>query len=532
MQVQHISYQKTGYFSKIMCDYLNEDPQLKPYYGNFPTIEGFKKQVASRIASNIDTSEKREVLASVLLKQCKNLLLSDLTISNIQLLKFKNTFTITTGHQLNIFSGPLYFLYKIISTINLTKELKAEFPENNYVPVYWMATEDHDFEEINYFNFKGKKLVWNRKDGGPVGRFSTDGMDAFFEAFATQLGTSKNAEYLKKLFQKSYIEHATLTEATRFLVNELFGEYGLVIIDGDDAELKQQFVPFIKAELFEQQSFKKVSETNNLLAVNYKIQVNPREINLFYIKDHLRERILFENDIFKVNNTAITFSKSEIEQELTLHPERFSPNVLIRPLYQEVVLPNLCYIGGGGEMAYWLQLKSFFDEVHVPFPILLLRNSALLVSEKQEDKLERLHLKMDDLFLKQNDLINKRVKELSDISIDFTPQREHLKQQFLGLKEIALQTDASFIGAVNAQEKKQLNGLDALEKRLLKAQKRKLSDEIERITLLQNELFPKGSLEERTKNFSELYLEMGSSLIPGLFNSLHPLELQFTVIAL
>ena len=532
MQVQHIPYQQTGYFSKLMCDYLNEDPQLQLFYGNFPNLEGFEKQLANRSASKIDTSDKREVLASVLVSQCNELKLSDLTISNIQLLKFENTFTITTGHQLNIFSGPLYFLYKIISTINLTKQLKEEFPENNYVPVYWMATEDHDFEEVNYFNFKGKKLVWNRADGGPVGRFDTKGMDTFFEAFAAQLGTSKNAEYLKQLFQKSYVKHSTLTEATRYLVNELFGEYGLVIIDGDDVKLKKQFVPYIKTELFEQKAFEKVSETNELLEKTYKIQVNPREINLFYIQDGLRERILFENDIFKVNNTSITFSKNEIENELVQHPERFSPNVLMRPLFQEVILPNLCYIGGGGEMAYWLQLKSFFDEVKVPFPILLLRNSALLMSEKQEDKLERLGLTIEELFLSQNDLINKRVKELSDISIDFTPQREHLQQQFDALKEIALQTDASFLGAVNAQEKKQLKGLDTLEKRLLKAQKRKLSDEIERITLLQNELFPKGNLEERTKNFSEVYLEMGNGLIPRLFNSLHPLELEFSVITM
>jgi len=313
-------------------------------------------------------------------------------------------------------------------------------------------------------------------------------------------------------------------------VNELFGEYGLVIIDGDDTQLKQQFIPIIKDELLNNISFKEVSNTNSELGKNYKIQVNPREINLFYLKDNLRERIIFEDNSFKVNNTTLAFSKDELLEEVTNYPERFSPNVIMRPLFQETILPNLCYIGGGGELAYWFQLKDYFKTVDTPFPILLLRNSVLLASGKQLLKSDKLTISLEELFVKQEYLIAKKVKEISKIEIDFSEQKKHLEQQFINLKELAKQTDISFLGAVNAQEKKQLNGISNLEKRLLKAQKRKLSDVVERIIKLQNELFPNQSLEERTRNFSEIYLELGSEFIPMLLETLEPLKLQFSVI--
>jgi len=528
MKIHHIPFQKTGYFSNLMGDYLDKHSNLNEFYGNFPNLAGFKNQIELKKKSF--QNDKRKVLTKSLYKQYSSVKISVRTNGNIQLLENESSFTITTGHQLNIFTGPIYFLYKIVSTINLAKQLKGEFPKNNFVPVYWMATEDHDFEEINYFNFQGRKVVWDKESSGAVGRLNTKGFDAVFKAFSQQLGNSVNETFIKELFSKAYLEHKNLTDATRYLVNELFGEYGLVIIDGDDCVLKEQFSQNVKNELLNNTSFKLVSETNEKLGVNHPIQVNPREINLFYLKENLRERIVFEDNMFKINNTNIAFSEEEILSELAKYPDRFSPNVIMRPLYQETILPNLCYIGGGGELAYWLQLKAYFEAENTPFPILLLRNSVMLASEKQLLKLRKLTISLEEIFYKQDDLINDKVKEISEVIIDFSEQKQFLNDQFQSLKELAKQTDPSFLGAVNAQEKKQLNGLDKLEKRLLKAQKRKLSDIVERIKLVQNELFPNQSLEERTLNFSEFYIEMGEELIPMLIDMLNPLNLEFAVI--
>lgn len=532
MPTDCIPFRATGYFSDFICDYLDQKPELKPLYNRFPTLENFKAQIEEKLKSG-HLERSRKVLSKTLTNQYTTIEASELTLNNIDSLKSENTFTITTGHQLNLFTGPLYFLYKIISTINLTEQLKSEYPDYNFVPMYWMASEDHDFDEINFFNFKGKKIQWNSDQTGAVGHFNTNRLEDVYEVVASEFGSGKFAEQLKAWFKNAYLNHDNLADATRYLANELFGEYGLVVIDADDKELKSLFIPQMKNELLEQTAFKTVSETNNTLEkLGLKIQVNPREINLFYIHNGLRERIVFEDSIFKVLETEITWNKEELLNHLQEYPERFSPNVIMRPLYQEVILPNLCYIGGGGEMIYWLQLKSNFEAQDVTFPMLLLRNSALVKTKKQAEKLEKLNISDADLFLNRNSFINKKVRQISNIDIDFSDQIKFLNQQFKDLYQLAEQTDKSFLGAVKAQEVKQIKGLKQLEKRLLKAQKRKLKDHIERCTELQEQLFPGQSLQERNTNFSELYLEFGDDLISELKKYLQPLEDEFAVITL
>lgn len=532
MDVDCLPFKETGYFSRLICDYLDGKEELKPFYNRFPTLGNFQEQIAEKAEQFQQGS--RDILYESLSKQYTGFEVSKLTQDHIKQLKEPITFTVTTGHQLNLFTGPLYFLYKIVSTINLAKQLKKEYPRYNFVPVYWMATEDHDFEEINYFNYAGKKIQWNKEAMGAVGHLSTEGLDDVLEIFAAELGTFRNAETLKKLFSEAYTGHGTLTAATRYLANALFGEYGLVIVDGDDTALKRQLVPYVKKDIFETLSFTRVSESVAALkevSDGYAIQVNPREINYFYLLEGIRERIIEEKGRYLVNDTGISWNKSDLLKELDTHPERFSPNVIARPLYQEVILPNLCYIGGGGEIAYWLELRAMFETMGVAFPMLLLRNSALVISRKQQAKLERMKLRVGDLFLRQNSLINKKIREISNIDIDFSPQKDRLEEQFKGLYDLAERTDASFLGAVKAQEVKQKKGLDHLEKRLLKAQKRKLRDHVSRLTQIQNELFPGQSLQERNQNFSELYLERGPSFIPELLEALDPLHLEFSVLS-
>lgn len=532
MENKHISYKETGYFSKIMLDYLDEKESINTFYNRFPKLDNFEAQFEEK--QEHFSLEQRLVLVSSLKKQYANTDLSESTYHNINKLKSTNTFTITTGHQLNLFSGPLYFLYKIVSVINLCKELKNKYPKQNFVPIYWMASEDHDFEEIQYFNFKDQKINWEKKASGAVGRLNTEGLDEVYKEFSSLLNSGKNADELRCLFKEAYLQHDNLADASRYLVNTLFSSYGLVVVDGDDNSLKKLFKPYVLKELKEKVTFKEVKKTNEkLTTAGYPIQVHARDINLFYIGDNYRERIEKYDKNFIVNNTSLNFSSAEdVIKNTEETNDVISGNALLRPLYQEVILPNLCYVGGGGELAYWMQLKSVFNEFKVPFPMLLMRNSALLVSEKQLQKANKLNINIDELFLSQNELISKKINERSEVDFNFDNKREQLIQNFKELKKLTLQTDPSFEGAVNAQEKKQLNGLNYLEKRLLKAEKRRMKDVVTRIELLQNELFPNQSLEERQLNFSDYYETHGASLINILLDSLNPLEPYFTVIKL
>ena len=535
MQSQQISYRDTGFVSKMICDLFEGKESLSAFYGNMPTVDNFKLQLLDK-QKNF-TQNQREILVSSLVSQYGSLLQKGSPVDvNIQRLALPNTFTITTGHQLNLMTGPLYFLYKIISTLNLCKTLKKAHPEFNFVPIYWMATEDHDFDEISFFNFNRKNFKWDREKAGAVGRFSLDGLEPLFALFDKELGSSSSAQEIKNLIKKSYLSSSSLTEATRKLVHELFQPEGLVILDGDDRPLKQVFIPKMKEELLSSSCQTEVEKTISKLQLEYDSeyvpQVNPREINLFYLTDADRLRLVRTPNGFSDADSTMSWTQIELLLELQETPDRFSPNVLMRPLYQETILPNLCYIGGGGELAYWLELKAYFESQKVPFPILLHRNAAVLVPRKLADKIEHLQLTPADVFLKRSSLINKKVRQISNIDLDLQPFKKALEEQFVHLESLVLETDASFEGAVKAQQVKQFKGIDNLEQRLLKAQRRKLADQVQRLTLLRDALFPNESLQERTVNFSEFYLEYGSEILSLLSKQLDPLSLKFDWIVL
>lgn len=499
-------------YTPLMQRLLQSDVTLEDFHNGLYSISAAHEFAKGRAASF--EINQRKVLADAVKNQYKHIATTDAVAANIKALANPNAVTLTTGHQLNIFTGPLFFWYKILNVIDAAEKLQKADSTHHYVPVFWMASEDHDLEEINHFFLGEQKVHWNAPAEGAVGRMSTGNFQDVHGKLKSMWSGSSTGNELLELFASCYVEEQNLAVATRKLVHKLFGKYGLVIIDGDSPELKSFFAPIIKKELTEKTTFNTVFSTNKVLSkkvVNYKPQVNPREINLFYLTNNKRVRLVETKDGFATADEKYHWKVSEILVEVDEHPERFSPNALMRPLYQECILPNIAYVGGGGELAYWLQLKKTFEAFEVSFPLLQHRISVLLMHEKQVKKCATLALPLQDLFLSKASFINKRVRQISDIDIDFSFQREVLKKQFAELRDLAEQTDKSFLGAVNAQEKKQLNGLDTLEKRLLKAQRIKLQDQIIRITDIQNKLFPNGKLQERTAHFSEFLEDEGIS---------------------
>ena len=494
---------QSGVYSPLMQHLLHLDKSLLPFHNGLVSDSTAQKAAQNRVASF--SNENRKVLVDAIQNQYKHLTQKEEVETNLKLLKNANTVTVTTGHQLNIFTGPLFFWYKILDAINTAERMQQTDPSHHYVPVFWMASEDHDFEEINHFYLGEQKVRWEAKSEGPVGRIPTKTLNEMYVQLEPFWNKTQSGKELLSLFAECYLNESNLANATRKLVDQLFGKYGLIIVDGDDYALKSLFSSEITKEIGEQKIYKSVLKTDKALAKaipNYKPQVNPREINLFYIIDDKRLRIVKNEKGYATNDGIHVWSFTELASEIQSYPERFSPNALMRPLYQEFILPNIAYIGGGGELAYWLQLKATFEAFDISYPLLQHRPSVLLMSQKQVKKCTNLNIPLQDLFLTKASFINKRVRQISNIDIDFTPQRNVLMTHFESLKELAKQTDASFLGAVNAQEKKQLKGLENLEKRLLKAQRIKLEDEIIRATDIQNALFPNGKLQERTAHFS------------------------------
>ncbi|PYF74478.1 bacillithiol biosynthesis cysteine-adding enzyme BshC [Pedobacter nutrimenti] len=526
MLAKYISYQDTHSFSSVVLDYVEGKRVLDPFYSFRPDLNGFEQALNSRKMIG-----DRTVLLQALEKQYAGMVLSNPLKTNLGLLAEEKTFTITTGHQLNIFTGPLYFIYKIVTAINLARELKQQFPDCNFVPVYWMATEDHDFEEINHLRVEDKMLTWKKQASGATGRLNPKDITEVLQAYKGYLGISENGKKLSELVDRAYSNHSNLSAATRELVNGLFGNEGLICIDADDRALKQQFAAIIAADVTQQHSFREISRSNQALEnAGYKAQVNPREVNFFYMTDQLRERIIYENDTYKVLNTALTFTQEELMQEIKDYPERFSPNVVMRPLYQEVILPNLAYIGGGAEVTYWLQLKSNFDHYHVPYPVLMLRNSALVIDAQSARKMHILGISHQSLFQSNETLKNEWIKShVHNLALSLEDERRSVSAIFDHIKLDAFKIDKTLSPSTDAAKTRTLKLIDNLEKKMLRAEKRKHATSLNQIDALKNKLFPSGVLQERVVNIAPMYVLYGDDFIQSLLKSFKPLDHQFTV---
>jgi len=309
LDLNKISYKDTGRFNQLILDYLNQNKDLNEYISHFPNEENFIHQIKSKSANNID----RLLLYNVIKAQNNNISLSEISDKNIELLKDKNTFTVTTGHQLCLFTGPLYFIYKIASTINLVDRLRTKYLQYNFVPIFWLASEDHDFKEINSINLFNQKIDWDSDQSGAVGRMILEGVNSSIEQIQNILGDSDNAQRLINIFNKAYNKNNNLSQATRVLINELFGTYGLLIIDGDDVLLKQQISDVIENDINQSRFYNIIKKSSEKIAIKYNAQAYVRPINFFKLSDDKRIRITDKEDV----------------DSIIKNPQIYSPNVYL-----------------------------------------------------------------------------------------------------------------------------------------------------------------------------------------------------------
>ncbi len=524
---KQIAYEATGSFSKMVLDYVKGDEQLQPFYAQPVSLDGIKKTIEAREAFASD----RKLLVNVLQKHYANANPTAAQLSNIQQLANSNCFTVTTAHQPNIFTGHLYFIYKILHAIKLCEKLKAEMPENDFVPVYYMGSEDADLDELGHIYINANKHEWKTNQTGAVGRMKVDkALIQMLDAIEGEITVHPFGKEIIDQMRSCYVEGSTIEQATFKLVNALFGEYGLIILLPDDAAYKKAFITVVEKELRTQFSHSIVEATASQFPKQYKVQASGRALNLFYLKDDRRDRIEKNADYFKVTDTEISFTESEIMLELETYPERFSANVILRPVFQEMILPNIAFIGGGGEIAYWLELKQVFDAANVPYPVLVLRNSFLLVEKNYAIKTNSLGFEVTDLFKPENELMNVLVKKNSQVQLSLEKERQSIKTFYAHLRNTAGAVDTTLQPHTEALEKMALRKIDALEKKMLRAEKKKFEAQQRQLHKLKGNLFPHDSLQERIENFMPFYAKWGNNFIKTIYDNSLPMEQEFVIL--
>lgn len=508
-----IPYTATGYFSDIICDYLKEAPAIRPYYQHPVSLDGLEAAIQARSAFATD----RPTLVKALEEQYAAVSHSDKVDANIKLLLQENTFTITTAHQPAIFTGNLYFVYKILHAIRLASYLKEQWPDKEFVPVFWMGNEDADLEELGKIYLGGEKLVWNTKQTGAVGKMNTKGLDLLINRIEGELAVQPFGAELVQLLKDAYLKSPDIETATFKLVHKLFEKFGLVVVIASGASLKERMLSVFSDDLFHEKPSAIVQDTLSSLGKSYKIQAQPREINLFYLKDDRRDRIIKREDGQGFTAGEWQFTQQEMEAELKANPDRFSPNVILRGLFQASVLPDIAFIGGGGETAYWLELKDLFVHYAVPFPVLLLRNSFLLIERKWDELLLKTGFSARDLFASEQELMNRLVKKESGDRILLQSELQAAEAFYADLRAKAAAIDASLAQHTEALEVKAIKPLRELEKKMLRSEKRKFEATERQLKKLKEALFPLKSLQERIENFMPYYAKWGPAFIDQLY---------------
>ena len=524
---KHIPFSSTHVFSKLINDYLEGKGNAMDFMQYAPNVDGYKAAIEGRKKYPIN----RVLLFDVLTKQYSNLTQEKAVNDQIALLKKDSTFVVTTAHQPNLFTGPLYFFYKIIHAIQLAASLKATFPEYDFVPVYYMGSEDADLDEVGAFNLDQKKCQWVTKQTGAIGRMQVDeallGLLKQLESYWSILPQGHKAlEILKEAYQKGI----SISEATLSFVHAFFGSKGLLVLQPDDTALKAAFIPVMEKELLTSFSHEAIQPTIAALSKDYHVQSEGRSINLFYLKDNLRARIEKQGEQFIVVDTDIQFTEKEIIAELHQYPERFSPNVILRGVYQETILPGVVFVGGGGELAYWMELKNLFQQLGVHYPLLQLRNSFLLMRQKQAEQWEAMQFEEQDLFKPILELEVAYVKKHATQTLDLQDQINNLTTLYSTIKNEVLKVDPTLGTHADNLAQQAKAKLLALEKKMVRAEKRKQSVDIQRIHRIKKELFPQDNLQERIEHFSKWVGQYDVSWIDTIMEHSTGLESKFRII--
>jgi bacillithiol biosynthesis cysteine-adding enzyme BshC len=524
----YFSFRETKMFSETINQFQEKSSAFLPYISGFVSIDLIKKQIELKQKSKIN----RLVLTEALLSQYENIDDNKNANSQINKLLSDNTFTVTTGHQCCLFTGPLYFIYKIISTINLAKKLNVEIPENNFVPILWMATEDHDFAEINHINLLNKKIEFTSSEiGDGVGRISLDNIETKISEISELIQNFECGKTAIDLLKKAYQSNHNIATATRIFVHELFKNDGLIILDADSHVLKNEFKSVISSDILDNKNLSFVnSNTKKLIADGLieKSQITPREVNFFLLDNNERLRIDKTENTFILKDSEKTFSIESLQELINNKPEKLSPNVVIRPMYQEAILPNLAYIGGGTEITYWLQLKEMFAENNVIFPILMLRNSVLILEKNIVEKFTNLGFNLNEIFV-ETQLLQKKYLKVHTTEVSFEDELLALQQIFLLINQKTILIDKTLESTVKAESVKSSELIKNIEQKILKAQKRNEETNLNQILKFKNKYFPNGGLQERNDNFLYYFSKYGIEFIKQLSDEIDPFNNGFLV---
>jgi bacillithiol biosynthesis cysteine-adding enzyme BshC len=527
----------------LFLDYLYEFENVADFYKynfrdkeKYPDI--FRNILKSRNSLNFNIAKLIEEQYNSVQSS------SEKTKKNIRLLESPKTIAVITGQQLGLLGGPLYTIYKIITALKLSSQLNERFNDFNFVPVFWMESDDHDFNEVhkvtvlnndnNIVTIKYKEDVSDDEIRPGVGNLIFD--DSIVE-FINQLEQSlRNTEFKERIIsgiKNIYQPGRTFKQSFRDLLHWLFDEYGLIIFDPSTDEVKQALKPIFLREInnFRAHTQKLVSVSAKLEDV-YHAQVKVKPVNMFYHIENGRYSIEPVEEIFKLKRKRKQFTKEEIVNEINEHPERFSPNVLLRPITQDYLFPTAFYVAGPSEVSYFAQINPLYEFFEIEPPIIYPRSSATLIEKSVLSFMDKYDLTMRDVFLGTEQLKEKILSSVAENKIDdiFDNAVRNMNLIFDDLKEKLFTIDKTISDSTNRYREKVLFTLNELKSKAEKAHESRFEVLIRQISKVSNLLYPNENLQERELNYFYFANKFGENFHKKLYEELSISEFEHQII--
>lgn len=418
-------------------------------------------------------------------------------------------FTVTTGHQCVLFGGPQYVLSKALTTCRLAEDL-ADRVMLPVVPVFWLASEDHDWDEARSVKIQGRTVMASASSEwteGPVGRIPLEVVKIEWDEVEESFGAHPRAKTFTQRLKATYLgtaeaSHHTWAQASFRLINEMMAPYGGLVLEPDQPALKRLFADVMQDELTHGRAAEVLAKPLAAMELHYKIQAPPRPVNLFMLTDGKRKRI-----------------EQPLTPEESKHvaPEELSPGVLMRPLYQETILPNVAYVGGPSELTYWLELKPLFEHYQLQMPMVCLRNMVMLVEEEIDRKAARIGLALDDLLLNEPTLLERATLAQAPYPT-FEEAEKVLKAQRHSLVALAASIDKTLEASAEAAIRKMERALENLEAKARRLHRKRHADVRLSALHLRSKLVPGGVPRERTESYFTTQLLEGEGLAKALFS--------------
>ncbi len=549
-----VDYKKLPNFQKLFLDYVSPEGESFGKVSGFFNA-GFKEnedfyKVIEQKSQNYNAARyfDKNLLIDILRTQNVSFGGNENTAANIEKLKKDNTFAVVTGQQVGLYSGNFYTILKAVTAIKLARNLKERFPQYDFIPVFWMESEDHDFEEANHVHIInrnnelvriGYSPITQEEDETPasvkpVGNISFDGqIKELNEQLRVNLIETDFKAKLIDSISNIYREGNDFKHAFAQFMNQIFKAHGLIFIDPSGVEVKKLLQPVFERELTTSPKMcENIIHTSAELEKDYDLQLKPKVINLFYI--HNGNRYLIEpreNNRYALRNSKKRFEAEELMNALNENPENFSPNVVLRPICQDYLLPTIAYVGGPAEISYMAQLKPAYEHYDITMPVIYPRASVTILENRVSKFLKNFELTFTDVFHHKT-LVSKVVEKLSEVKVDdeLSKSQDELNKIFYDLKNVTSKVDRTLTNTVDTMKEKLYNNLDLLKSKLINAQAQKSETAMKQVEKITNNLYPHKNLQERMINVGYFLNKYDEGIMDKLFNEMDISEFEHQVI--